>query len=86
MRNRNHRKKIVPQKSQGLTKLVRVDGSTQVEVPIEMSDKEARDRFYFRHGILTKPPVKAYQPKEAAEDIPPEIPLEDIPEDDTDVE
>jgi len=64
-------------------RLVRIDEKTQIEVSMDISDLEARERYYNRHVLLRNkniPPIVREQPLIPEEIIPPvdEISIEEI--------
>lgn len=59
-------------------KTIRIDSKTQIEVPVTISDEDARERFYFRNkGYSRYIPVTANYPlKNEFKEV--EVPQEEL--------
>jgi hypothetical protein len=64
------------------TKIIRINANTQIEVPVDVPDDVARERFFIRTKQGPRPPEKYLKPLtlEEAEEKPVLVPLEEAPE------
>lgn len=87
---RSHRKKTHPHTTSPIPKrTVRIDANTLVEVSMDISDEEARERYFNRHTPLRErniPPLPKKKELDAEEILPEEVVLEEITEPDEDEE